>query len=179
LEFEAKKERSDFIKDCKKLLKVALNEIMVQSKENRWADYEDGFPTKIDFVGASSSGDSIYIIEAKHGGSSSDKLYYSPIQVASYAIAWSKAIKIKGFLGTVNELIRSKKQASLIPDYCKEIVPNPTITPVLLLPVDKMSKEVKKRLHIVLDVCNKHLPNGVSKIVVWDCESTESCQTVT
>ena len=122
---------------------------------------------------------SLLIIKAKQLGSSSDKLYYSPILVSSYAIAWSKAIKIFRFLDTVNELIKAKKKASLIPDYCPEIKPNPAITPVLLLPVDHMSEEVKRRLNIVLDTCNKYLPQGISEIAVWDCESTKSCQTDT
>jgi len=168
LGFSSTEERDEFNESCEEILNATMAEIEIQSKG--WATYEDGFPTEIDFVGASSSSDSIFIIEAKQLGSSSDKLYYSPIQVASYAIAWSKAIKIEGFLDTVNALIKAKRKASLIPDYCPEIKPNPTVTPVLLLPAGHMSKEVKRRLNIVLDTCNKYLPQGISEIVVWDCE---------
>jgi len=137
LGFSSTEERDEFNESCEEILNATMAEIEIQSKG--WATYEDGFPTEIDFVGASSSSDSIFIIEAKQLGSSSDKLYYSPIQVASYAIAWSKAIKIEGFLDTVNALIKAKRKASLIPDYCPEIKPNPTVTPVLLLPAGHMS----------------------------------------
>jgi len=177
LGFDSTVKRDEFIKECKKSLNATMAELVIQSKD--WAPYEDGFPTEIDFVGASPSGDSIFIIEAKQIKSASNKLYYSPIQVASYAIAWCKAIESKGFLSTVNKLIRAKKKAYLISGYCKEIDENPSISPVLLLPVRQMSIEVKRRLKLVLNLCNLHLPQAVSKIVVWDCESTESCQSIT
>ena len=168
LGFDSTEERDKFSSNCKNSLIEIMAEINIQSKD--WATYNEKLPTEIDFVGASSSGDNIFIIEAKQIGSGSDKLYYSPIQVISYAIAWSKAIKCDGFIDTVNELIKAKKKASLIPDYCPAIKPNSMITPVLLLPLDSMSEEVKRRLNIVLEVCNKYRPDVVSEIVIWNCD---------
>lgn len=171
LGFDIPDERVRFFEDATYPLVAPKEKIASYGQQRGWAQLGECNPSEIDFLGTSMDGHFLYIIEAKQPKSGPDKIYYSPLQVATYALAWKKAIKTPDVFHGVNRLILAKQKAGLLPKHCNELKEGAVIVPILILPTLKTEGNVSKRLKFVMDEIRPCLTDdGIHDFKVFFCD---------
>ncbi len=105
----------------------------------------------------------LVLLELKDGSKHNAKLYYSPFQLLQYVWEWHQALD--DVLTDVQELLNSHKRLGLtdknVPDLAGDIRASVCFGPV------SPSSRAKQHFETVLEIANKHLPDGMDAIEVW------------
>ena len=110
----------------------------------------------------------LVLLELKDASKTPSEIYYSPFQLLQYVWEWHDAL----------EAVRNHLQAVINARVAVGLTP-PSVPPLtggiraaIGFGPDLRSAEVKRRYAIVLEVVNRHLPEGVQPIETWALTDT-------
>lgn len=133
----------------------------------RWAKIEKG-ARKLDQLAVDTDG-RLVLIELKDAeGGQSKEIYYSPFQVLQYVWEWHEALKNNApqLLAQVQSLLDSRVALCLTEAPAARLTGD--IRAAVCFGQDRRSDEVRRRFRCVLNICNRHLPEGVEPIETWE-----------
>lgn len=110
----------------------------------------------------------LVLLELKDASKTTVEVYYSPFQLLQYVWEWYAAL----------ESVRNGLQAVIDARVAVGLTP-PSVPPLsgsiraaVGFGPDLRSSEVKRRYGMVLEIVNRHLPDGVEPIETWACTDT-------
>ena len=111
----------------------------------------------------------LVLIELKDAEEGRPKdVFYSPFQLLQYVWEWHEALRNNAprLLEQVQSLLDSRVDLLGLAKPAKNLTG--CIRPAVCFGHDGRSDEVRRRYRFVLDVCNRHLPEGVGPIETWE-----------
>ena len=147
-------------------VRAALADLTAIAANNGWAAPTPG-ATELDQLGVDTCG-RLVLIELKDASKSTAALYYAPFQLLQSIWVWHDAFD--AVRDGVQALISARIDAGLTPPAPRL---SGNIRAVVGFGRDVRSPRVRRRHGLVLTAVNKHLPNGVSDIEVWEHSGVE------
>ena len=111
----------------------------------------------------------LVLIELKDAEEGRPKdVFYSPFQLLQYVWEWHEALKNNApqLLAQVQSLLDSRVDLLGLARPANKLTG--CIRPAVCFGLDGRSAKVRRRYRFVLDVCNRHLPEGVGPIETWE-----------
>lgn len=95
-------------------------------------------------------------------------MYYSPFQLLQYVWEWHESLKNNApeLLAQVQSLLDARVALGLTEAPAAHLIGR--ICAAVCFGRDGRSDEVKRRYRFVLNICNRHLPEGVGSIETWE-----------
>jgi hypothetical protein len=106
----------------------------------------------------------LVLLELKYGRASAASVYYSPLQLLQYVHEWAQAFD--AVRADLRALIEARQAIGLSPPAMPEL--NGELRPAIAFGRDLPSDEVLRRFELVRAIANRHLPDGVPAIEVWN-----------
>lgn len=106
----------------------------------------------------------LVLLELKYGRASGASVYYSPLQLLQYVHEWAQAFET--VRADLRALIDARQAIGLSPLGMPDL--NGELRPAIAFGRDLPSDEVMRRVELVRVVANRHLPDGVPPIEVWN-----------
>ena len=136
-------------------------------RHRQWAKPKGG-ASELDQLAISPDGQ-LVLVELKDAERGKEReVYYSPFQLLQYVWEWHEALRNNApqLLAQVQSLLDSRVALGLVGTPATHLTGD--IRAAVCFGRDGRSDEVRQRYSLVLDVCNRHLPEGVEPIETWE-----------
>ena len=147
-------------------VEIAFCELMKNYNDRQWKEPKKS-ADKLDQLAIASDG-RLVLLELKdsyNGGGA--RVYYSPFQLLQYVWEWHEALNnTPKLLEQVQSLVDTRVEIGLTPRPAARLTGD--IRAAICFGRDERSDEVKRRYRLVLDICNRNLPEGVGPIETWE-----------
>jgi len=150
-----------------------VDSIIEKVNSKNWAKLKFKRPNELDLLGISKNGEKLILLEVKDATTTSNNIYYAPMQLLYYVLEWQNALNSNeglGILKDINKLIEAKKGIGFLPEK-GPLVSEVGVEGVLpLLVVEQMiwSEEVRKRFKIVLEIINEETDGKLNDLQIWE-----------
>ena len=105
----------------------------------------------------------LVLVELKDTENGSGSVYYAPFQLLRYVWEWYCALD--SVREELNKMIDARKKLNLT--SCEAFRVEGGLRAAVCFGADRRSREVRRRYCTVLEIANRHLPEGVPPIETW------------
>ena len=148
-------------------VQTALTQLAVLAQGKRWKS-PNATGIKIDQLAVDEKGQ-LVLLELKDGSKSSAEVYYSPYQLLQYVWEWHTALE--ALWNDLQELINARNQLEMSPHKIPDLTGG--IRAAVGFGFDTPRSDTKLNYAKVLEVVNRHLPDGIKSIETWAFTDTD------